>query len=240
MTGLGTIVNMAAILIGSAAGLLLKGGLPKRFQDTITGGVGLCTIFIGATGALSGLLSVKGAGFETRDTMLMIGCMVVGAAIGEWMNIEDKLERTGEWCKSKIPAGHASSTFVDAFVTSSLMYCVGAMAIVGALEDGLSHNYTTLFAKSIMDGVLSVVFAAAMGIGVAFSMIPVGIYQGGITLLAGVVKPYLTELMIGRMSCIGSILIFALGLNLTTGSRIKIGNMLPAVFLPIIVCLAGF
>ena len=186
MTGLGTIVNMAAILIGSAAGLLLKGGLPKRFQDTITGGVGLCTIFIGATGALSGLLSVKGAGFETRDTMLMIGCMVVGAAIGEWMNIEDKLERTGEWCKSKIPAGHASSTFVDAFVTSSLMYCVGAMAIVGALEDGLSHNYTTLFAKSIMDGVLSVVFAAAMGIGVAFSMIPVGIYQGGITLLAGV------------------------------------------------------
>lgn len=231
---------MAAILIGSAAGLLLKGGLPKRFQDTITGGVGLCTIFIGATGALSGLLSVKGAGFETRDTMLMIGCMVVGAAIGEWMNIEDKLERTGEWCKSKIPAGHASSTFVDAFVTSSLMYCVGAMAIVGALEDGLSHNYTTLFAKSIMDGVLSVVFAAAMGIGVAFSMIPVGIYQGGITLLAGVVKPYLTELMIGRMSCIGSILIFALGLNLTTGSRIKIGNMLPAVFLPIIVCLAGF
>lgn len=231
---------MAAILIGSAAGLLLKGGLPKRFQDTITGGVGLCTIFIGATGALSGLLSVKGAGFETRDTMLMIGCMVVGAAIGEWMNIEDKLERTGEWCKSKIPAGHASSTFVDAFVTSSLMYCVGAMAIVGALEDGLSHNYTTLFAKSIMDGVLSVVFAAAMGIGVAFSMIPVGIYQGGITLLAGVVKPYLTELMIGRMSCIGSILIFALGLNLTTGSRIKIGNMLPAVFLPVVVCLAGF
>lgn len=231
---------MAAILIGSAAGLLLKGGLPKRFQDTITGGVGLCTIFIGATGALSGLLSVKGAGFETRDTMLMIGCMVVGAAIGEWMNIEDKLERTGEWCKSKIPVGHASSTFVDAFVTSSLMYCVGAMAIVGALEDGLSHNYTTLFAKSIMDGVLSVVFAAAMGIGVAFSMIPVGIYQGGITLLAGVVKPYLTELMIGRMSCIGSILIFALGLNLTTGSRIKIGNMLPAVFLPVVVCLAGF
>lgn len=240
MTGLGTMVNVAAILAGSAVGILLKGGLPKRFQDTITGAVGLCVIFVGATGALSGLMSVKGTGFETKDTMLMIACMVAGAVLGEWMDIERRLEQIGEWCKAKIPAGHANGAFVDAFVTSSLMYCVGAMAIVGSLEDGLSHNYTTLFAKSIMDGVMAVVFSAAMGIGTAFSVLPVGIYQGSITALAGIVKPYLTDLMIGRMSCIGSVLIFALGLNMALGSKLKIGNMLPAVFLPILVCLAGF
>jgi hypothetical protein len=240
MTGLGTIVNVIAILAGCTAGLLLKGGLPKRFQDIVFSAVGLCVTFIGVTGALKGLMSVNGTGFETQDTMIMIACMVVGAILGEWMNIEYRLERLGEWCKSKLPSGNSGSTFVDAFVTSSLMYCVGAMAIVGSLEDGLNHDYTTLFAKSIMDGVIAVVFSAAMGIGTAFSVFPVAIYQGGITLLAGVVKPYLTDLMIGRMSCIGSILIFALGINMILGSKIKIGNMLPAVFLPIILCLLGF
>ena len=125
-------------------------------------------------------------------------------------------------------------------MSSSLLFCVGAMAIVGALEDGLTHNYSTLFTKAVMDGVLSIIFTAALGIGTAFSIFPVAIYQGSITLLAGVVRPYLTELMIGRISFIGSILIFALGLNLVLNSKLKIGNMLPAVFLPVIVCLLGY
>ena len=240
MTGFGTMVNAAAILLGSTVGLLLKGGLPKRLQDIITSAVGLCVIFVGASGALAGLLAVSGDGLETRDTMMMIFSMAAGAALGEWMDIERRLEGLGAWCRTRIPAGHAGAGFVDAFVTSSLLFCVGAMAIVGSLEDGLSHNYSTLFAKSVMDGIMAAVFAAAMGIGTMFSVIPVVIYQGSITLLAGALRPFLTELMISRMSCAGSILIFALGLNLAIGTKIKIGNMLPAAFLPVVFCVLGF
>ena len=228
MAGLGTIVNVAGILAGCGVGLLLKGGLPKRLQDTISSAVGLCVVFVGITGALKGLMTINGGSFETRDTLVSVVCMVAGAALGEWINIEYKLQQLGEWCKSRIPAGQVSGTFVE------------AMAIVGSLEDGLSHNYNTLFTKAVMDGVLSVVFTAALGIGTAFSVFPVAIYQGSITLLAGLVRPFLTDIMITRVSCIGSILIFGLGLNLVLGSKIKIGNLLPAVFLPVIACVLGF
>ena len=227
MAGLGTIVNVAGILAGCGVGLLLKGGLPKRLQDTISSAVGLCVVFVGITGALKGLMTINGGSFETRDTLVSVVCMVAGAALGEWINIEYKLQQLGEWCKSRIPAGQVSGTFVEAFVSSSLLFCVGAMAIVGSLEDGLSHNYNTLF-------------TAALGIGTAFSVFPVAIYQGSITLLAGLVRPFLTDIMITRVSCIGSILIFGLGLNLVLGSKIKIGNLLPAVFLPVIACVLGF
>lgn len=240
MTGLGTLVNMAAILIGSGLGLLLKNGIPKRLQTTISSAVGLCLIFVGITGAIKGLMNVSGTTFGTKDTLVVVICMAVGAAIGEWLDLEQKMENLGDWVKSKLPRGASTSNFTEAFVSTSLVFCIGAMAIVGSIEDSLNHDYTILFTKAVMDGVLSVVFAASMGIGVAFSMFPIGIYQGGITLLAGLVKPYLTDLMIGRLSCIGSILIFALGLNLTIGTKIKIANLLPAVFLPVIVCLLGF
>ena len=240
MTGLGTMVNAAAIILGSAAGLLLKGGLPKRLQDTITSAVGLCVIFVGAAGALSGLFTVSGGALETKDTMMMIFSMAAGAALGEWLDIERRLENLWKWCRARIPSGHAGAGFVDAFVTSSLLFCVGAMAIVGSLEDGLNHEFSTLFAKSVMDGIMAVVFSAAMGIGTMFSAVPVVIYQGSITLLAGALRPFLTELMIGRMSCVGSILIFALGLNLAVGTKIRIGNMLPAAFLPVLFCALGF
>lgn len=240
MTGLGTLVNMAAILIGSGLGLLLKNGIPKRLQTTISSAVGLCLIFVGITGAIKGLMNVSGTTFKTKDTLVVVICMAVGAAIGEWLDLEQKMENLGDWVKSKLPRGASTSNFTEAFVSTSLVFCIGAMAIVGSIEDSLNHDYTILFTKAVMDGVLSVVFAASMGIGVAFSMFPIGIYQGGITLLAGLVKPYLTDLMIGRLSCIGSILIFALGLNLTIGTKIKIANLLPAVFLPVIVCLLGF
>ena len=240
MTGLGTMVNAAAIILGSAAGLLLKGGLPKRLQDTTTSAVGLCVIFVGAAGALSGLFTVSGGALETKDTMMMIFSMAAGAALGEWLDIERRLENLGKWCRARIPSGHAGAGFVDAFVTSSLLFCVGAMAIVGSLEDGLNHEFSTLFAKSVMDGIMAVVFSAAMGIGTMFSAVPVVIYQGSITLLAGALRPFLTELMIGRMSCVGSILIFALGLNLAVGTKIRIGNMLPAAFLPVLFCALGF
>ena len=240
MTGLGTLVNMAAILIGSGIGLLLKNGIPKRLQTTISSAVGLCVVFVGVTGAIKGLMNVSGTTFETKDTLVVVICMAIGAAIGECLDLEQRMENLGDWVKSKLPNGSSSSNFTEAFVSTSLVFCIGAMAIVGSIEDGLNHDYTMLFTKAVMDGVRYIVFVASLGIGAAFSMFPVGIYQGSITLLAGLVKPYLTDLMIGRLSCIGSILIFALGLNLTIGTKIKIANMLPAVFLPVIVCLLGF
>lgn len=238
MIGLGTIINTIAVLAGSALGLVLKGGLPKRFQDTVMGALGLCTMFIGISGALTGLLAVEESALKTQETMMMIASLITGALIGEFLDIERRLEYFGEWCRKLVSAKAGKiggmETFVEAFVTSSLVICVGAMAIVGALEDGLNHNYSILFAKSVMDAVLCVVFAASMGIGVCFSALPIFVYQGGITLLAGLVRPYLTESVIGRMSFVGSILIFALGINLVFGKKLKIGNLLPAMFMPLI------
>ena len=240
MTGLGTIVNMAAILVGCAVGVLLKSGIPKAIQDTVTKAVGLCVLFIGLSGALAGMTFVEGSQLVTKDSMVMIFSMVAGSVLGQWADIERQLERLGTWCKDRIPKGLASGSFVEAFVSSSLLFCVGAMAVVGALEDGLNHNYSTLFAKAVMDGILALVFGASLGIGTAFSMFPVGIYQGTITVLAGLLRPYMTDLMIDRISFVGSILIFALGLNMVLNSKIKIGNMLPAIFMPVFVCLLGF
>ena len=240
MTGLGTIVNMGAILAGCAAGVLLKSGIPKTIQDTITKAVGLCVMFVGLSGALSGMFFIENGELVTQDTMVMIFSMVIGSALGQWIDIETHLEKLGEWCRDHIQSGLPSGPFGEAFVSSSLLFCVGAMAVVGALEDGLNHNYSTLFAKAVMDGILAVVFGASMGVGVAFSAAPVGIYQGTITLLAGLLRPYMTDLMITRISFVGSILIFALGMNMVLNSKIKIGNMLPAIFMPVFACLLGF
>lgn len=224
-----TFINVALVLLGSALGLLFKNHISQRFMTILTMALGLCVAGIG----ISSLVS-------TQDTLCVIVCMVVGSLIGEAVDIERRLEGAGDLIRTRLIHSAEGSRFTEGFVTASLLFCVGAMAIVGALEDGLTHNYSTLFTKAVMDGVLSIIFTAALGIGTAFSIFPVAIYQGSITLLAGVVRPYLTELMIGRISFIGSILIFALGLNLVLNSKLKIGNMLPAVFLPVIVCLLGY
>lgn len=236
MAGTGTMINVAAVLVGTTAGLLLKGGMPRRFQDILYSAIGLCTLFIGISGAMAGMLSVSGGALATQDTMLMIGSLVLGSLLGELLDIEKRLESVGEWCRARFTGGHGSgdSSFVEGFVTSSLVFCVGAMAIVGALEDGLNHDYSILFAKSIMDGVLSVVFAASLGIGVYFSAVSLAVYQGSITLLAGIVRPFLSDQVIGKMSFVGSILIFALGINLIFDRKLKIGNMLPAIFMPLL------
>ncbi len=237
MHGLGTIVNCAAILVGAALGLLLKNGLSKRFESTILSAVGLAVMFIGLGGALSGLLTIADGALTTRYTMLMVLSLVFGALVGEALDIETRLDHMGGWIKGKLPQKLAGNTFVDGFVTASMLFCVGAMAIVGALEDGLNGNYSILFAKSVLDGVSSVVFAASLGVGVAVSILPLAIYQGGITLLSQYVKPYLSDMLIGQMSCVGSILIFAIGFNMIFGKKIKVGNLLPAIFFPIIFAL---
>ena len=220
MHGLGTLVNCAAILAGSLVGLLIRGGLPKRFEETIFQAVGLAVVFIGLGGALSGLLKLSDGALTTQYTMLMVLSLVLGAVIGEALNIEKGLENLGTRLKKRVPEKYAGSSFVEGFVTASMLFCIGAMAIVGSLEDGLTGSHSVLFAKSVLDGVSSV--------------LPVLIYQGGITLLAQLVGPHLSNDLILQMSCIGSVLIFAIGLNMLSDRKLKVGNLLPAIFLPIL------
>lgn len=233
MTGLGTIVNAAAIIAGGTAGSLLKNGLPERYRDTVMQAIGLSVLMIGISGTLQGMFRIATDGSLNREfIMLMIMSLVAGGIAGEFMNIEDKLDRMGNWFQKKFAAGNGG--FAEGFVTGSLVYCVGAMAIVGSLEDGLTGNTATLFAKAILDGVSAVIFAATMGIGVAFSALPVFIYQGAITLAAGFIRPWLTPEVIAQTSLVGSILIMAIGMNLLDLKRIKVGNLLPAIFIPLI------
>ncbi len=234
MHGLGTIVNCLAIIIGSILGILIKGGLSKRFEETIFSAVGLAVMFIGLGGALAGFLVISDGALKTQYTMLMVLSLVLGAVTGELLNIEKRLDHLGEWIKGKMPRKLAGNTFVDGFVTASTLFCVGAMAIVGALNDGLNGDYNTLFAKSVIDGISSVLLAASLGFGVAVSALPLLIYQGGITFLAQVLSPFLSEAIISQMSCIGSILIFAIGINMILGKKIKVANLLPAIFFPVL------
>lgn len=232
MIGLGTIINVAFVLVGTTVGLLVKKGIPERLQQTVISAVGLATCFIGISGVLSKMLYVQDGSLQTRDTMLLVLSLVIGAFIGELCDIERRLNGFGEFCKRKIRLKNADDTFVEGFVSASLLFCVGAMAIVGSLEDGLNGNISTLFAKSVMDGTVAVFFAASMGVGVYLSALPVLVYQGAITLLAGVIQPYLSETLINQVSMVGSVLIFAIGVNMLLKSKIRIGNLLPAVLLP--------
>jgi len=233
MIGLGTLVNFAAIAIGGAAGSLVKNGLSQRFRTIIMQAIGLSVMIIGISGALQGMYAVIGGGkLDRQFIMTMIFSLVIGGIIGEWINIEDKLGRIGQWFQKKLVKGE--SNFAEGFVTASLVYCVGAMAIVGSLEDGLTGNTSTLFAKSILDGVSAIVFAATLGIGVSFSALSVLLYQGSITLLAGFIKPWLNDMVISQISLVGSVLILGIGISMLEIKKIKVGNMLPAIFLPLI------
>lgn len=231
MTGSGTIVNAAAIIAGGIFGTFLRSGLSARFRETIMQALGLSILIIGLSGVLQGIYRVTSEGKLDREyIMLMIFSLVAGAVIGELMNIENKLEQTGRWIQNRYIKN--SGNFAEGFVTASLVFCVGAMAIVGSLEDGLTGNTDTLFAKSVLDGVISVIFASTLGIGVAFSAIPVFLYQGTITLMAGFIRPLLTDSVISQTSLVGSVLILAIGFNILEMKKIKAGNILPAIFLP--------
>ncbi len=219
---LGTIVNAIAIIIGGVVGILIKGGLPERMSQTIMQGVGLTIILIGLSGAMEG----------TEYIMQIIFFIVIGTLIGEGINIEKRLEVLGDRLEKRF--SKEKSTFSKGFVTASLLYCVGAMAIMGSLESGLSGNHEILFAKSILDGIISVVLASTLGIGVVFSAVSVFIYQGSITLLAGALSNVLTETVVLQMSATGGLLILGLGLSMVLSSKIKVGNMLPSVLLPIV------
>lgn len=235
MRGIGTIVNVIAVLAGASAGMFLKGGLKQRYQEILNQALGLTVIFIGVSGAMKGMLEVTGNGLETRGTMELIAAMVTGALIGEWINIEHWMERFGEWLKRTVK-GKNEPRFVEGFVTASLVICVGAMAIVGAIQDGLSHDPSLLYAKAILDAVIVLAFASTYGKGVLFSAIPVGILQGGVTIGAQFLAPLLSDRVIGELSFVGSVLIFCVGINLCFGKRFRVGNMLPALVTAGIFC----
>lgn len=236
MTGLGTTVNIIAVLAGGFIGVLIKGGLSKRFEDILMKSLGLAVVFIGISGALTGLLSVSGENLQTERTMLMIVSLVVGSLIGEILKIEENLETMGEKLKSKIKAS-GGGDFAEGIVSLTLIVSVGAMAITGSLEDGINGNYSVLFAKSMLDVVSAMIFASALGAGVLFAVVPMGIYQYAVTFAAKWLQPYLSDELVLNMSFIGSVLIFAIGINLISGKKFKVGNMLPALLVPVVYAL---
>lgn len=219
---LGVLINVATIVIGSTVGLLLRKGLSERMRNTVMQALGLCVVMIGISGAVG-----------SRDTLCVIVCMVVGTLIGTAVNIEKQLDRLGKYTEKRFASANAESTFAKGFVTASLIFCVGAMAIVGSLDSGLRGDHTTLIAKAVIDGVTSVIFAGTLGIGVMLSAVPILIYQGGIVLLAECLSPLLTEAVITEMSAAGGLLIIGIGLNMLFEEKhFAVGNMLPAIFLP--------
>lgn len=233
MVGTGTIVNVLAVIVGSCIGMLLNGGLKKRFQDILMQALGLCTMFIGVSGTLEGMFVVHKSSVEVTGTMMMIISMVIGVLIGEAMDIEKKIEEFGEWFRRKFSSS-SDSKFVEGFISSTLVICVGAMAIVGSLQDGLTGNASMLYTKSILDLIVVMVFASTFGKGVLFSAVPLGIYQGFITISAHFIEPFMTKLMIQNLSFIGSVLIFGIGVNLSFGKKFKVGNMLPALLVVVV------
>ena len=232
MIGLGTVVNVVAVIIGGVCGVLLKKGIPDRYKTTIMQAIGLSVIIVGISGALQGIYSITSEGKLDRNYITgMILSLVIGGILGEALKIEENLDKLGAWFQSRFAKGESS--FARGFVTASLVYCVGAMAIVGSLEDGLYGKVDILFAKSLLDGISAVVFSATLGWGVIFSSLPVLVYQGSITLLAGYLKPFLTDVVVSQMSLVGGVLILAIGCNLLELKKFKVGNMLPAIFIPL-------
>lgn len=222
---LGTIVNCIAVIVGGTIGLLLKKGFPKKISDALMTGVGLCTIYIGIDGLLEG-----------KNPLITVISIAIGAIIGTLLNLDEGINRLGEKIENRFGKGEKGS-LAKGFVSSSLLFCVGAMTIMGALQSGLTGNHETLFTKSILDLISSIVFASTMGVGVLLSSIFVFVYQGAITMLSSLAAPFLSDAVIAEMTCTGSILLVGLGLNLLGITKIRVMNYLPAIFIPIILCM---
>lgn len=230
---MGTLINCAGILVGGLLGLLFGRFFKENLQDSLTKVCGVATLFIGISGALEKMFSSQGGLIVSSGSMLIVACLAIGTLIGEFLNIEGGFERFGEWLKIK--TGNAKDKgFVDAFVTASLTVCIGAMAIVGSIEDGLTGDFSILATKAVLDLIIVLVMTCAMGKGCVFSAIPVGILQGSITLLSRLLKPIMTDLALANLSMIGSVLIFCVGVNLVWGKKLRVANMLPAVVLAVI------
>lgn len=238
----GTIINTVTILAGSAIGLIIRAvtrrsasdvsasGIGGRLQERIMQGIALCVIYIGISGSLKG-----------ENTLIAIISLALGGAIGELLDLDSRMRTLGDWVQAKtsrlIRTEEGAPSIADGFITASLLFCVGAMSIVGALENGLTGNYDTLKAKSVLDGISSIVFSTSLGVGVSFSAVTALVYQGAISLAAGFLSPLLSDAVVAEMTCVGSLLIVALGLNMLNATKIKVMNLVPAIFLPILLCM---
>jgi len=238
----GSLVNALAVIAGACAGMTLtylarrfssllpsnSAALGERLQTIIMQGVALCVIYLGISGSL-----------KSENSLLMIIAMVIGALIGELLDLDLRMKRLGDLVQektSRFVKNSGGTSISEGFVTASLLFCVGAMAIVGALNDGLTGNHDMLFAKSLLDGISSIVFSSSLGIGVAFSAVAIFLYQGSISLLASFLAPFLSHAVIAEMTCVGSLLIVALALNMLNLTKIKVMNLVPAIFFPILLC----
>lgn len=221
---IGAIVNTLAAVVGGLLGSLLKKGIPERFADLVQKGLALCVLYIGIRGSLVG-----------TNTLVTILSLVLGAILGELLNIDGAIERLGAWAQRKLSKG--GSRLGEGFVTASLLFCVGSMAVVGSLQSGLTGNHETIFTKSMLDFVSAIILASTLGLGVCLSGVFVLVYQGAIVLLARWAAPILSDYVVAEMSCAGSLLIVALGLNMLGITKLKVANLLPAMFLPIVFCL---
>ena len=228
MTGLGTIVNCAAVIVGALIGMLFKKALKERFCELITQSMGLAVIFIGAAGGVGRIIELNKTENGTVQIVMMVLAFTLGSFFGELINIQHLTERFASWLKVKTKSENDNG-FVSGFVSASLTICVGAMAVIGPIQDALSHDYSTLFTKAVLDLVIIMVMASSMGKGTAFSVIPLAAIQGSITLIAKLVEPYLTQSAVTNISFVGSMMIFCVGVNLMFDKKIRVANMLPTI-----------
>lgn len=239
MVGLGTIINSAAIIVGGVFGLLFGKILNERIQDSLQKASGICVLFIGIAGAMEGMLKLSGSSLSAGRSMLIVASLALGALVGEILNIEHGFERFGEWLKVK--TGNAKDkSFVEGFVTASLTVCIGAMAVVGSIKDGISGDYSILATKAILDFIIIMVMTCSLGKGCIFSAIPVAVFQGLMTALARLIKPLMTDGALANLSLIGSILIFCVGVNLVWDKRIKVANLLPSLVFAVAIAFLPF
>ena len=233
MIGIGTLINTTAIIIGGIIGLYCGKIMNENYQSTIMKATGICVIFIGIGGTIENMMTIQNGKITSNGTMMMIISIVIGSLVGEILNIELHIEQFGQWLKNK--TGNAKdSSFVYAFVTASLTVCIGAMAIVGAIQDGIFGDYSTLAVKAILDFIIILIMASFMGKGCIFSAVPVALLQGFITILAKSIQPFMTEQALHNISFVGSMLIFCVGINLIWEKTIKVANMLPSIIIAVL------
>ena len=239
MPGLGTIINTAAVLLGGFAGLVFGRFLKEHHQEGLCRACGVTVLFLGIAGAMEGMLRMEGEKLVSGRSMFIILSVVIGALAGELLNLEKHLETFGGWLKQR--TGNAKDArFVDAFVTSTLTICIGAMAVVGSIQDGILGDHSILLAKSVLDFIIIMAMTGSMGKGCIFSAIPIALFQGSITLLARLIEPVMTAEALANLSLVGSILIFCVGINLVWGKQVRVANLLPAVVVAVVFAFLPF
>lgn len=233
MIGMGTLINAACVLLGGALGFLFGKALKQRYQDIMVAGCGLSTIFIGASGALKYMLEIADGALATSGEMMLVISMCLGALIGEVLNIEHHIERFGEWLRLRSHS-ERDPRFIEGFTSASFTLCIGAMAIIGPMNDALYHDYTLLVTKGILDAIIVMALTSSLGKGAVFSVIPLVLWQGLMTLLAALIGPLMTEAELANLSLVGSVLIFCVGINLVFGKKVKVANFLPALVIAVV------